>query len=297
MLDDVKNKHEALSSPQDNTLDTTLSNDDGSAFDILDEKSTIDLINDNVIDDINISNNNAVTKTYNDKINDCYIGDNLADEDDDYIICDQSTPIQKKKGRIPTQKLVLFATFLAFTILFQCIGGYIKIGATSISLVLIPIVLGGVILGVGAGTLLGFAFGFVTLMYGVSGADPFTATLLASSPFLTVLTCIGKATLCGFCSSALYKVIAKKNMLIGCIVASIAAPIVNTGLFILGGLTMSGALEGIIASNPDTVGMEPFYFLVIVCAGINFLVELAVNIVASPAIFALNKIYIKRYAR
>ncbi len=272
MQDDKNLMEEVSSQPIDQIKDTATSNDEGSAFDST--KQNV-LINDLIIDENNT----------------------IIDDDDDDIIYDDAPKKSKKKGKIQTQKLVLFATFLALTILFQCIGGYIKIGTTSISLVLIPIVIGGVILGVGAGTLLGFAFGFVTLMYGVSGADPFTATLLASSPFLTVLTCLGKGVMCGFLSALLYKVIAKKNSLAGCIVASIAAPIVNTGLFIIGGLCMSGAITGIIESSPDTSGMQPFYFLVIVCAGINFLVELAVNVVASPAIFALNRIYLKRYAK
>ncbi len=213
------------------------------------------------------------------------------DDDDEQIV---ESPIQKKGlKKSTTQKVVLFAIFLAFVILFQFVGGFIKIGTTSISLVLIPIVLGGVLLGPIAGLLLGFAFGVVTLIAGASGIDPFTMLLIAEQPALTVLTCLVKGSLAGLIPALIYKPIAKKHPLVGVVVASALAPIVNTGLFILGALTMSGTLQ----ANFVEEGMSVIYFLVIVCAGINFLVELAVNLVASPAIHSLIRIYNKNHKR
>jgi hypothetical protein len=63
-------------------------------------------------------------------------------------------------------------------------------------------------------------------------------------------------------------------------IAAASAPIANTGLFILGGLAMSGTLSNNFVAEGSTV----IYFLIIVCAGINFLLEFALNLIVSPAI-------------
>lgn len=184
-----------------------------------------------------------------------------------------------------TKKMTLLAVLAAVVVVFQLIGGYLKIGATSISIVLIPIVLGGVILGAKAGAFLGFVFGAVTFFCGLFGTDMFTNYLISVEPFWTAVICFGKGTLAGLVSALLYKLIAGKNKFTATLVASMAAPVVNTGLFILGGLTVvAEALSGQFVAEGTTL----VYFLVIGCAGINFLVEFAVNVVMSPVIKAIS---------
>lgn len=178
------------------------------------------------------------------------------------------------------KNMAYFAVLLALVIVLQTCGGFFKIGATSLSFVLVPIVLGGVLLGPLYGAALGFAFGFITLMYGVSGADPFTAVLVSAHPFLTTLTCLVKGTAAGLASGYVYRLIAKKSPLAGVVVASAVAPVVNTGLFILGALTMSGTLTENFVGESSLV-----YFLFIGCAGINFIVEFFINLVLAPAIY------------
>ena len=58
----------------------------------------------------------------------------------------------------------------------------------------------------------------------------------------------------------------------------------------LGCLMMSGTIGAYIASNEALSGMSVMYFLVIACAGINFLVEFAINVIASPVIFRVSEI-------
>lgn len=186
----------------------------------------------------------------------------------------------KRKRFFSAKNIAYFAALLALVVVLQTCGGFFKIGATSLSFVLVPIVLGGILLGPLAGGLLGFAFGFIVLMYGVAGADPFTAILVTNHPVLTTLVCIVKGVAAGVVSAYVYKLIARKNMLAAVITTSAVAPIVNTGLFILGALTMSGTLtENFVA--PDSTFV---YFLFIGCAGVNFLVEFAINFVLSPAL-------------
>ncbi len=186
----------------------------------------------------------------------------------------------KKKGFFTAKNITALAVLLALVIVLQTFGSYIKIGATPLSFVLVPIVLGGMLLGVGAGAFLGFCFGFIVVVQGLMGVDAFTMILLEDHPFFTVLLCLGKGSAAGALSALTYRWIAKKSKLGGAIAASVVAPVVNTGLFILGSLAF---LQDTLQAN-FVSGTTVIYFLVIGCAGINFLVELAINLVCSPAL-------------
>ena len=75
-----------------------------------------------------------------------------------------------------TLQLVQLAILLALTIVLQTVGNNFKIGPVSISLVLIPIVLGGILHGPLAGGLFGLVFGLITL------GEPMAQTLCPSPP-------------------------------------------------------------------------------------------------------------------
>ncbi|MBQ9921235.1 MAG: ECF transporter S component [Clostridia bacterium] len=191
-------------------------------------------------------------------------------------------------------KLVQLALLAAIVIVFQMMGSFIHIGPTSVSLVLIPIVLGGILLGPLYGGILGFLFGAITLWAGISASDFFTNVLFTSQPFATTLICLGKGTLAGVGAGYAYKVLKNKNKLAASFFAAASAPIINTGLFILGGLTL---VNGTLAANLSTFGAEGAtvtYFLVIGCAGLNFIAEFALNIIIAPAINTIVNAVTKR---
>ena len=180
-------------------------------------------------------------------------------------------------------KMVQLAILTAIVLAFQLAGIAIRLPflATPVSLVLIPIVIGALLLGPRAGAFLGFVFGAeVVIVCGVMATDPFTATLFQDHPVLTTLLCIGKGVAAGIVPAYVFRALKGKNEWLALFLASAAAPIANTGVFILGSYTMMDTF----ASNFLGDGTSMFYFLVIVCAGVNFLVELAINIVFAPAI-------------
>ena len=106
-----------------------------------------------------------------------------------------------------TKKLVGVALFTAIVIVLQLIGGGIKVGAFSVSLVLIPIVLGTALYGIGAGAWLGLVFGVTVLLTGDAAA------FLAVNAFGTVATVLVKGILAGTLSGLMYKAFEKEKQI------------------------------------------------------------------------------------
>ena len=192
----------------------------------------------------------------------------------------------EKKRFFTSRNIAFLAVLLALVIVLQLWGSAIPIGATRISLTLVPIVLGAVLLGPLAGAFLGAAFGVVVIAVALTGGDPFTFMLFGDHPVLTVALCLIKGAAAGLVAGILYKAIRKKNEYAAVVAAALAAPVVNTGLFILGALLMSDTLSANFVADGTTV----IYFLVIGCAGINFIIEFIVNAVASPAIYTVERV-------
>jgi len=195
---------------------------------------------------------------------------------------DSRKELNMENKRIETRTLTGLALFTAIVIVLQLLGAFVRFGPFSISLVLIPIVVGAALYGPWAGAWLGFVFGVVVLLSG--DAAPFLAVSIPG----TILTVILKGTLSGFCAGLVYRLFAKKFELPAVICAAITAPVVNTGLFLIGCLiffmpTISGWAQGM---GFEDVGKYMIFGLV----GGNFLFELLINIVLSPVIVRLIKL-------
>ena len=191
-------------------------------------------------------------------------------------------PIQRKENA--TLRLVQLAILTAIIVVLQLTGTAIKLNflGTSISLVLVPIVLGAMLLGAKAGAFLGFVFGVIAFVAGgVFGGDFFTYTLFQAHPFFTGLICIVKGTAAGWVAALVYKPIEKKSSIGAVVTAGVAAPITNTGLFALGILLFfSDFLSGSAAAE----GTSALSLLFLGWIGINFIVELVVNMVLATVI-------------
>lgn len=196
----------------------------------------------------------------------------------------------KKSKFFSAKNIAYLAVLLALVIVLQIWGSGVKIGTTSVSFVLIPIVLGAILLGPVAGAFLGCAFGVVVIVMGVMGVDYFTFVVFSDHPVLTVILCLVKGAAAGFVAGILFKVLRGKSESAAVLVSALAAPVVNTGLFILGALLMSDTLSANFVADGQTV----LYFLVIGCAGLNFVVEFIINAVASPAIYTVARVVGKK---
>lgn len=182
------------------------------------------------------------------------------------------------------KRMVGAAVLAAVVVVLQVVVGAIKIGPVSFTLSLIPIVIGAAFYGPGVGGFLGGAFGLIVYIGCVNGTDVGGNMVFVASPFLCFLTCMVKGIASGLCAGLVYRLCAKKATRLGhhtlaVIPAAIVAPVVNTGLFCL----------SMVLFFKDTLlvwaaGKPVFSYLIFGLAGINFLVELGVNLVLSPGI-------------
>lgn len=185
-----------------------------------------------------------------------------------------------KKHREKTLRMVQMSILFALVLVFQIfLGSFVRIGPAEFAIVLIPITLGAMLLGPASGAFLGLALGVVVLIQGITGISPFTYILFTNHPIITALVCLVKSTVAGFVGGLLYKMLSKKSRIAATFACAAAVPIINTGLFILGGLFMSDTLSANFVADGSTV----IYFLVIGCAGWNFIGEFLANMVAAPA--------------
>ena len=180
-----------------------------------------------------------------------------------------------------TKTMVGIGLFTAIVVVLQFLGGGIRFGMFSISLVLVPIVVGSALYGWQAGAWLGFAFGVTVLLSGDANA------FMIVDPLATVLVVFVKGTLCGLIAGIVYKLLEKKNRVLAVMAAGIACPVVNTGVFLLGcklfflpTICEWAALYGYA---------DAATYMILGLAGINFPIELGTNIVLAPVITQLIK--------
>lgn len=178
-----------------------------------------------------------------------------------------------------TYRLTLTAILTALVVVLQVISAYVKFGPFSITLTLIPIVVGGILLGPKHGAALGALFGVIVYIFCVAGTDPGGNALFLINPYLTALVCLIKGAAAGFVSALVYKALNKVNFAVAVILAAVVAPIVNTGLFIVGMLLFFR--ETLTAWAGDTATLV---YIFTGLTGFNFLVEFGVNLVFAPAI-------------
>ncbi len=211
-----------------------------------------------------------------------------------------------------TKKIVGIGLFTAIVLVLQFLGGSIRFGVFSISLVLVPIVVGAAIYGWQAGGWLGFVFGVAVLLSGDAGA------FLVIDVAGTIFTVLVKGTAAGLCAGLAYRFvlkllnrysgsriqlmknhyglgecceegvyhyIARNNRYFAVIVAAVICPVVNTGIFLLGCklFFMETIAEWGAAAGFENAASYMFIGL----AGVNFLIELGTNIVLAPVITRL----------
>ena len=175
-----------------------------------------------------------------------------------------------------TQILVLGAILTALVIVLQLLGSFIRFGMFSVSLVLVPIIIGAAMCGTKIGTWLGFVFGVAVLLSG--DAASFIAVDLAG----TIITVLLKGTLCGLAAGFTYNLLKNRNQYLAVAVSAVVCPVVNTGIFLLGCVIFF--FEAVASWGMSLGFTNTVEYMFIGLAGGNFIFELLVNIILTPVI-------------
>ncbi len=174
-----------------------------------------------------------------------------------------------------TRTIVGGGLFAAIVVVLQFIGGAIHFGPFSISLVLLPIVVGAALYGWQIGCWLGLVFGLTVLLTGDA------SLFLAISPAGTILTVLLKGIGCGLAAGLCYRALAKTHPFWGILLAAVAAPVVNTGVFLIGCRLFfwETICDWAAAAGFAHAGA----YMIVGMVGVNFLLELAVDMILAPA--------------
>ena len=177
------------------------------------------------------------------------------------------------------RRIVYISILTAIVFVLQFISLGMRFTAFSLTFVLVPIVIGVALCGKGAGAWLGLVFGVAVLISGDA------QLFLAWDPLGTVAVVLLKGAASGFLAGVVYSLFERRNKYLAVILAAVTAPLVNTGTFVLGSMVFFyddiAALAG---------GAEVFPFILTAFVGINFFVELGVNLVLSPTVLRIINI-------
>ena len=178
--------------------------------------------------------------------------------------------------------MILLALLTALVAVLAYYGGFIKIGGlASISLTLIPVIIGATLCGPLAGAWLGAVAGVIFF------ATPDAVFWFGISVPGTVITVMVKGILSGLLAGLVYKVFVKINQYVAVLISAIVCTVTNTGIFLLGSLVFfMDTVSGGASAEGISVGM----YLIVFFVGLNFVFELIANIVVSPAIVRILNI-------
>ena len=194
-------------------------------------------------------------------------------------------------------RMVEMAMLIALVVAMQVVSAMIPPigGSVSITLTLVPVVVGAILFGKKGGAVLGFTFGLIVLINCISGLDIGGNILWNANPFFTALICFVKGIAAGFVPAVLYELICGKKAAssgkkyAAAMVAALSAPVVNTGLFVCGMFLFFMETLRAWAGGTDLAS-----YVLLGLAGLNFLVEFLINVILTPAIVRVVEIVKKK---
>ena len=200
---------------------------------------------------------------------------------------------QKEK----TLELVQLAMLAALVVVLQLLSALIPPigGMVSITLTLIPVVIGAILFDKKGGAILGFVFGLIVMINCITGLDPGGNILWTTNPAITALLCLIKGTLAGLVPATVYsaivgkKAVSDKKKLLTTMLSAMLAPIVNTSTFVIGMLLFFKDTLTIWAN-----GKPIMLYILLGLAGINFLIEFIINLILTPAIIRIVDVIKKK---
>ena len=185
-----------------------------------------------------------------------------------------------QKTQNNAKNIALAGIFSAIIIMLQLACAIPTPLPVSITLTLVPVVLGGAIMGVKYAAVLGAAFGLAAFTFSVFGwLGAGGVVMFNASPVLFFVTAMVKGILAAVASAFVFSKLKKVNLYFAVLVAAMVAPIVNTGTFVI--FFVLGYRDLLVQWAG---GADIFGFLITGIVGINFVLEFALNVLLAPVI-------------
>lgn len=172
-------------------------------------------------------------------------------------------------------RLAMLGLFTALILLLSFTPlGYLKVGVVEITFIVIPVAVGAALLGPSGGAILGGIFGLTSFIQAVTGMSAFGAALMSFNGFYTFLVTVIPRLLMGWLAGVIFKAVAgngedAKRQILACGATSLAAPLLNTILF-MSFLMLFFWKSGYIQGMANGKSLLPFVFAFV---GINGLIE------------------------
>lgn len=183
-----------------------------------------------------------------------------------------------KKESIRKLTLVALLTALAAALSFV----KIPILGVSITLVLPVVIIGGAL----CGPLVGAWLTVIPNVIAFTEAGLF----MTYSPVGCMITLLLKGLVAGFVSGVIYKVLSKRHPIGAVTCSAVVAPILNSGIFVLGCyICIWDQLTAVAGEKGVGIGMLLFGL-----AGLNFIIELVLNVILCPTILRIIQIASKK---
>ena len=187
--------------------------------------------------------------------------------------------VSRSKIVTMAETALLTAILMAFTPL-----GYLRIGITQITFIVVPVAVGAVLLGPKAGAFLGLVFGISSLM------QPESLAMFGIIPWQTIVVTIVPRILVGLVPAFLFKGLNKvsKKRSLNAAISCLVAPLTNTILFL--GFMAFFLRDFMIAQYPDIYGVFAgkgfwaFYGAMFVGVALNIVLEAASCLIIATAI-------------
>ena len=182
-----------------------------------------------------------------------------------------------------TQLALLTAVQLVMT--FTPLG-LVPLGPINASLLTIPVAIGAMLLGPGAGAWLGFIFGFFSFLDALQGKSAMGAALFAVSPFRYALMAIGARVLMGVCAALIYRAVLRAlpgYEKTAAVVGGFSAPFLNT-VFYMGAMVALFYGCGYVQDLAASKGVSNALAFIVAMVGVQAVVEWAVGCFVSAAV-------------
>lgn len=188
-----------------------------------------------------------------------------------------------KANKTHIQRLVATAILAAIVVVLQTFV-VIPLGPFTVTLTLVPIMIGAILLGPACGAFLGGVFGVTVAIQVVTGAaGPFSFMMFEQLPIITIVICLVKGIVAGLVTGLIHKLLSQKGRnKLGVILSAISCPICNTGIFVVGLLVFYQELVTKTAAEGGFATVVAFVLISMI--GLNFLVEFALNVLLIPVV-------------